>query len=141
MKLPWFLACVCVLAMTLTACAVASADETDESEELLAGHSHQGEAFNEGPRQAAYLMGGTGNVDFVVTTTSDEAQAYFNQGVGQLHGYWYFEAERSFRQAAKIDPECAMAYWGMAQANIKNEERAGLQPAGLRTSRKGFKLR
>ncbi len=89
------------------------------------GHSHFGEAFNEGPRQAAYLMGTTGKVDFPVTTTSPEAQAFVNQGVGQLHGFWYFEAERSFRQAAAIDPGCTMAYWGMAMANFEgNKDRA-----------------
>ena len=55
---------------------------------------------------------------------SSRAQTYFNQGVGQLHGFWYFEAERSFRQAATCDTNCAMAYWGMAMANIENETRA-----------------
>src|SRR5262249_55295961 len=35
-----------------------------------------------------------------------------------------FEAERSFRQAAKIDPGCAMAYWGMAMSNVNNAKRA-----------------
>ncbi|HLQ43300.1 MAG TPA: redoxin domain-containing protein, partial [Planctomycetaceae bacterium] len=53
-----------------------------------------------------------------------EAQAFFNQGVGQLHGFWYFEAERSFRQVAMLDANCAMAYWGMAYANIENRGRA-----------------
>src|SRR5690606_26137555 len=48
----------------------------------------------------------------------------FNQGIGQLHGFWYFEAERSFRQAAALEPGCAMAYWGMAMANFENEKRA-----------------
>jgi peroxiredoxin len=91
----------------------------------LPGHSYHGEAFNEGPRQAAYLMGGTGRVEFPVTTTNPQAQAFFTQGVGQLHGFWYFEAERSFRQAAMLDPDCAMAYWGLAQANVENRERAG----------------
>ena len=90
----------------------------------LAGHSYHGEAFNEGPRQAAYLMSGTGKVDFPVTTRSRQAQKFFEQGVGQLHGFWYLEAERSFRQAAAIDAECAMNYWGMALANLKNRERA-----------------
>ena len=52
------------------------------------------------------------------------AQLYFTQGVAQLHGFWYFEAERSFRQAAMLDPDCAMAYWGMAVANRNNTERA-----------------
>ncbi len=47
---------------------------------------------------------------------------FFDQGVCQLHGFWYFEAERSFRQVAAVDPDCAMAYWGMARANTLNEE-------------------
>ena len=89
-----------------------------------AGHSAHGEAFNEGPRQAAVLMGGTGEVHFPSSTKSGEAQAFFEQGVGQLHGFWYFEAERSFRQAATLDPDCAMFYWGMAMANVNNKDRA-----------------
>lgn len=89
-----------------------------------AGHSIHGEAFNEGPRQAAYLMGGTGNVRFPITTKNPDAQRFFEQGVGQLHGFWYFEAERSFRQAAALDRDCAMAYWGMAMANHNNAGRA-----------------
>src|SRR4029079_2195463 len=80
--------------------------------------------FDEGPRQKAYLMTGMPKIHFPVTTKSTEAQAFFEQGVGQLHGFWYYEAERSFRQAAALDKECAMAYWGMAQANIDNGSRA-----------------
>jgi len=95
-----------------------------DPDEIRAGHSYHGEAFDDGPRQAAYLMPGMGNVAFQVTTKSPEAQKFFNQGVAQLHGFWYFEAERSFRQAAAIDPDCAMAYWGMAMANVNNTKRA-----------------
>jgi peroxiredoxin len=92
--------------------------------EPLAGHSYHGEVFNEGPRQAAWLMKGTGRINFPVTIANEQARAFFNQGVGQLHGFWYFEAERSFRQAALLDPSCAMNYWGMAMANDKNKKRA-----------------
>ena len=92
----------------------------------LPGHSTHGEAFNEGPRRQAVLIGSdkVGNIRFPVTTKSAAAQAFFNQGVGQLHGFWYFEAERSFRQVALLDPDCAMAFWGLAMANINNPERA-----------------
>src|SRR5262245_6333736 len=89
-----------------------------------AGHSWHGETFDEGPRQRAYLMGNTGPVSFPVSSASPEAQKFINQGIGQLHGFWYFEAERSFRQAATFDPNCAMAYWGMALANTNNVKRA-----------------
>jgi len=61
-------------------------------------------------------MDGIGKVDFAITTNSKEAQAFFNQGVAQLYGFWFVEAEQSFRQAAKLDPGAAMAYWGIAMA-------------------------
>src|SRR5579864_3938909 len=89
-----------------------------------AGHSLHGEAFNDGPRQKAYLKEGQGKVDFPVTTAKPDAQAFVTQGVAQLHTFYYFEAERSFRQAALIDPDCAMAYWGMAMSNVNNRKRA-----------------
>jgi peroxiredoxin len=93
-------------------------------EDLPEGHSSHGEVFNDGPRQAAYLMSGQARVHFPVTCSGLEPQQFFDQGVGQLHGFWYFEAERSFRQVAALDPDCAMAYWGMAMANVDNEDRA-----------------
>lgn len=88
------------------------------------GHSLHGEAFDEGPRQQAYLMDGMPKLEFPVTTTNALAQKFFVQGLGQLHGFWYFEAERSFRQVAKLDTNCAMAFWGMTMANVQNEKRA-----------------
>jgi len=89
------------------------------------GHSANGEAFNEGPRQAAVLMPGCGDaVKFPISSKKPEAQKFFTQGIGQLHGFWYYEAERSFRQVAALDPGCAMAYWGMSMANVNNEKRA-----------------
>ena len=88
------------------------------------GHSLHGETFSEGPRRRLPLTPGCGVVRFPVTTASPEAQSYFEQGVGQLHGFWYWEAERSFRTVLQIDPACVMAHWGMAMANIQNEARA-----------------
>lgn len=103
----------------------ADAKDADAKEaDPLEGHSLHGEIFNEGPRQAAYLMDGVGQVEFDVTAKSDEARAFFLQGVAQLHGFWYFESERSFRQCAMLDPDCAMAYWGMAMSNRRNVDRA-----------------
>jgi peroxiredoxin len=88
------------------------------------GHSIHGEVFNEGPRARAILLRGMGKVDFPVTTKNLNVQSLINQGVAQLHSFYYYEAERSFRTAAMIDPECAMAYWGMAMANVNNPKRA-----------------
>lgn len=120
MRLSFHLPCLVVALCCLTRVAAAADAEKPATP---AGHSMHGEVFNEGPRQRAYLMGNTGNVSLAVSTKSEEAQKFFNQGLGQLHGFWYFEAERSFRQAAALDANCAMAYWGMAMANRENGKR------------------
>jgi peroxiredoxin len=88
------------------------------------GHSVHGDSFNEGPRRRLPLIPGCGDVSFPVTSAHPEVQAYFNQGVAQLHGFWYWEAERSFRTVLQLDPGCLMGHWGMAMANLENEERA-----------------
>ena len=68
------------------------------------------------PSLPATLLAGQGAVQMPVTTMSSEAHAFFNQGVAQLHSFWASEAERSFLQAAPLDPDMAMAYWGIATA-------------------------
>src|SRR5262245_6555771 len=55
-------------------------------------------------------------VRYPVTTSSPECQAYFNQGLGYYYSYVWMEAARSFETAAKYDPECAMAWWGLSKA-------------------------
>ncbi|MCA9082073.1 MAG: hypothetical protein KDA58_16040, partial [Planctomycetaceae bacterium] len=87
--------------------AAKDSGDPETQDALLAGHSAHGEIFNEGPRQAAYLFPGNGDVSFPATCATPEVQQFINQGVAQLHGFWYFESERSFRQAAALDPECA----------------------------------
>jgi hypothetical protein len=69
-------------------------------------------------------MPGMPKIVFPTSTKSPEAQKFIEQGIGQIHGFWYYEAERSFRQAALLDKDCAIAYWGMAMANIDNATRA-----------------
>lgn len=66
------------------------------------------------PSLPARLWPGQGNVHFPISTTSAEAQAFFDQGVAQMHSFWFNEAERSFLQAAQLDPEAPMPWWGVA---------------------------
>jgi tetratricopeptide (TPR) repeat protein len=68
------------------------------------------------PSLPAKLLSGQGTVNMPVTTNSPEAHAFFLQGMAQLHSFWAREAERSFLQAAELDPDMAMAYWGIATA-------------------------
>ena len=90
------------------------------------GKSVHGEAFDEGPRQAAFLLdaGTMGKADFFVSSQNPQARAFFQQGVAQLHAFAFYEAERSFREVLRLDRECAMGHWGMAMANRFSEKRA-----------------
>ena len=47
-----------------------------------------------------------------VTTTSELAQRYFNQGFRLVYGFNHNEAIRAFKEVIRLDPNCAMAYWG-----------------------------
>ena len=62
------------------------------------------------------LLDGLGDLHHPVTTKSKQAQRYFDQGMSLLFGFNHKEAIRSFRSAAQLDPDCAMAYWGAAYA-------------------------
>ncbi|HKB05581.1 MAG TPA: hypothetical protein VKD90_25380, partial [Gemmataceae bacterium] len=64
----------------------------------------------------APLLGNLGNRHHPVTTTNDDAQRYFDQGLTLCWAFNHPEAIRSFQRAAKLDPDCAMAYWGLAFA-------------------------
>ena len=69
---------------------------------------------NKEPEKKAPLFSGLGSYSVSVTTNSDLAQKYFNQGIIFTYGFNHEEAFRSYREAARLDPDCAMAYWGMA---------------------------
>jgi tetratricopeptide (TPR) repeat protein len=62
------------------------------------------------------LYDGLGTYSRKITTKSAEAQRYFDQGLGFLQGFNHRAAIRAFQQAAELDPECAMAHWGVALA-------------------------
>ena len=65
----------------------------------------------------AQLFDGLGDYHRGFTTSSDTARQYLNQGMIWLQAFNYDEAERSFREAARSDPDCAMAWWGVAYAS------------------------
>ena len=67
------------------------------------------------PLLPAKLLPGMGDsTRFAVTTTSDEARAFFQQGISQIHSFWFVESERSCLQALALDPQMAMAHWCIA---------------------------
>jgi hypothetical protein len=64
----------------------------------------------------AKLFPGLCLVKYRVSTTSPECQAFFDQGLGYYYSYVWMEAARSFEMAAKADPDCAMAWWGLSRS-------------------------
>src|SRR5580704_19404620 len=58
---------------------------------------------------------GTGNAHIRITA-SPEAQMWFDQGLNLLHDFWDYESVRAFEQSVRVDPQCAMCYWGIYQA-------------------------
>ncbi|MGH9646074.1 MAG: hypothetical protein ACRD4E_04585, partial [Bryobacteraceae bacterium] len=69
------------------------------------------------PRAAEPLLGGLGTHTRKVTTPSRNAQKYFDQGLRFYFGFNHGAAIRSFREATRLDPQCAMAHWGIALAS------------------------
>jgi tetratricopeptide (TPR) repeat protein len=62
------------------------------------------------------LMSGLGDLHHPVTTSNPQAQLFFDQGLRLIYAFNHDEAARSFQHAAELDPEMAMAYWGIAEA-------------------------
>jgi len=60
-------------------------------------------------------LSGIGNAHIEITATP-EAQVWFDQGLNLLHDFWDYESARAFQQAVRVDPQCAMCYWGLYKA-------------------------
>ncbi|MBI3248300.1 MAG: hypothetical protein HYZ50_17475 [Deltaproteobacteria bacterium] len=60
------------------------------------------------------LFEGLGTLQHPVTTAVPQAQQYFDQGLHLIYAFNHDEATRAFKEAARLDPNCAMAYWGIA---------------------------
>lgn len=67
-------------------------------------------------KPGAPVFDGLGNHTHPISTTNPQAQKLFDQGVNLLFGFNHAEAIRSFREAARLDPNCAMCWWGVAFA-------------------------
>src|SRR6266850_2077420 len=74
-----------------------------------------------------------GSYSYKITTNPAEAQRWFDQGLRLVYGFNHHEAQRAFREAARLDPSCAMCFWGIAitegsnyndPTNLEREEKA-----------------
>ncbi|HZV71162.1 MAG TPA: hypothetical protein VFG10_16525 [Saprospiraceae bacterium] len=77
--------------------------------------------------KTAPLLEGMDMLNYPITTKKPEAQKYFNQGLLLSYAFNHAEAARSFFEATRIDPACAMCYWGYAYVLGPNYN-AGMEP-------------
>ncbi len=75
-----------------------------------AQEQHAGTASN----QPAAILPGMGHHHHPISTSSPEAQRFFDQGLTLDYAFMHEEAARSFQKAADLDPKAAMPYWGLA---------------------------
>ncbi len=68
----------------------------------------------------APLLEGIGPVNFPISTSVPLAQAYFNQALTFAYGFNHAEAARSFRESARLDPDCGICWWGVALVHGPN---------------------
>lgn len=101
-----------VLALTMAGALVAQNDKSAPKTKDMCAPG----ASRVSPSLPAKLLQGQGSeyIHFPITTSNPEAQKFFTQGVAQMHSFWAVEAERSFLQAAALDPKSPMPWWGVA---------------------------
>ena len=75
-------------------------------------------------------MLGIGNGHIEITSSSAEAKEWFGQGLNLLHDFWDYESAKAFEQSIRLDPKCAMCWWGLAQAEgFRGDSKASAQSA------------
>lgn len=97
----------------------------------------------EPPKLQAPLFKDLGNYSVKITTSQPLAQRFFDQGLMLTFGFNHAEAARSFREAARLDPSCAMCYWGVAFVlgpNINMPMFPDAVPEAWSASRKALEL-
>ncbi|HEY0100780.1 MAG TPA: hypothetical protein VGB76_17675 [Pyrinomonadaceae bacterium] len=88
---------------------------------------------------AVVLLPGLGEHHHPTSTTNAEAQRFFDQGLILVYGFNHDEAVRSFRRAAELDPQMAMAHWGIALAVAPNYNSTTMDEARRKTADEAIK--
>lgn len=83
---------------------------------VACGLNQAGAASSERAPSPVPLFDNLGTLHHAITTNSEQAQRYFDQGLRLVYAFNHGEALQSFEEAARLDPSAAMAYWGVALA-------------------------
>ena len=100
----------------------------DHSPTMSSGGAHSMRAMimmsaavvGQGDVAAVPLYDGLGAVHLAITTSNPQAQRYFDQGLGFAYGFNHAAAIAAFREAQRLDPQCALCFWGEAFAQGPN---------------------
>ncbi len=119
---------LCAIVLGGTSCA-----SMDQATSVTAGSDHAASAQVIAKAQAP-LLEGMGGFDHPISTSDPWAQRYFNQGMTLASGFNHAESIRAFKAAQRLDPNCAMCYWGEALAtgpniNVTSKGKAVMSPA------------
>jgi len=112
--------------------------DVDKKKEVQAGGICTPPVDKASPSLPAVLMPEMGNVHIAITTKSVEAQKFFDQGLSQMHSFWAREAERSFLQAAQLDPEAPMPWFGVAMVSAGDYRPQFQSESGVQLFGKGI---
>src|SRR5207253_4269596 len=82
----------------------------------IAQHQHAAASKAAATPAATTLLPGMGNAHHAVSTANPMAQKYFDEGLSLIYAFNHAEAEKAFARAAGLDPDLAMAQWGIALA-------------------------
>lgn len=109
-------------------------------------HYQDNEAFDTPSASGAIAprLQNVGKHAFPVTTKSEQAQRFINQGLNLTYGFNHAEAGRAFAEAARLDPDAAMAHWGQALVlgpNINAPMAPEEEPKALKHIRKAQSLK
>jgi tetratricopeptide (TPR) repeat protein len=88
--------------------------------------------------EGAKLFDNLGDFHRKTSSSSAEAQQYFDQGMRLMYAFNHDEATRSFAKAAMIDPTCAMCYWGVSQTVGPNYNYPVMPDARAKVAREAF---
>lgn len=99
--------------------------------------------FDPSEADAIPALPGWGNYSWKITTSSDSAQFYYNQGINMYYAFHIIESRASFEKATRFDPKCAMAWWGKALAFGPNINDFGYQrpSEAYSSAQKAFELK
>jgi len=75
---------------------------------------HDGAHAGAGGAERPVLYDSLGRHSYAITTASPHAQRWFDQGIRLVYAFNHHEAQKAFREAARLDPGCAMCFWGVA---------------------------